>query len=132
MSTEGFHRAVEALLTPSSAFKTAIGGRFNHVDDFKALPAMPYAAWFPVYSEPMDTFTARINAKMIQIDIFAATRLECVQIADKAKALFDGAVLSGAGIQPCRLVRGAEHGPEKTEDGGRQMILEFTVYVQDS
>jgi hypothetical protein len=132
LSTEGFHRALEALLVPSSDFKTAIGGRFQHQDDVPSSWAMPYASWLTVYSEPQDTFSAKIDGKMIQVNIFAATRLECVRTADKAKTLFDGAVLSGAGIQPARLVRGAEHGPEKTEDGGRQMILEFTVHVQTS
>jgi len=130
VSIAAFHRAVQGLLTPSSTFKTAIGGRFYHQEEVPQNTAMPYAAWFTVFCEPQDTFTARIDERMIQVDVFSANLAECITVADKASDLFEDAILAGAGIQPARLVRRAKHGPMKTEDNGRKMILEYSVHVQ--
>lgn len=130
MSIAAFHTAFQALLTPSSDFKTAINGRFYYQDEVPQDCPMPYAAWFNVYCDPKDTFSARIDERMIQVNIFAAKMAECITVADKADALFSAATLAGTGVQPMRLVRGAKHGPMKTDDNGRQMILEYSVHVQ--
>ncbi|KAF0234087.1 MAG: hypothetical protein FD177_999 [Desulfovibrionaceae bacterium] len=130
MSIAAFHTAFQALLTPASEFKTAIGGHFYYDGNVPADLALPYAAWLTVYCEPVGVFAADVSERMVQVDVYAAKMGDAVTLADKALALFDGKEVAGAGLTPWRFQRESVRGPMKDEACWR-MSLEFIVTSED-
>lgn len=118
------------MLTPASDFKAAIGGRFGYSGTIPAGSLLPYASWFNVYADPRDEFDADLNERMIQVDVYAKDMSEAVITGDKALGLFDGAVIAAPGIRPCRLQKGAVHGPMPDEADWR-VTFELIVLVED-
>ncbi|HML56576.1 MAG TPA: hypothetical protein PKC79_20960 [Solidesulfovibrio magneticus] len=98
------------------AFSTGVGGRLAYGRAPRDWPR-PYAVLDIPVALPRDTTTERIDAVTIQIMVYGPASLAVEELAGAALELFEGRVITGAGVAPFELWRGGDVPSLQDEDG---------------